>query len=247
MLHIVLCAYNEEKAIGRIWQEIISLNRQIPTSVTLVNDGSKDQTGTLAKQYLHGTPALEIIDHAYNQGLGRSVREGFENILERLHNEDTVATLDGDGTHPPALLKTMQETLIQAKADVVIASRYSGKTAGEEGVPAVRRWCGKLARRLFSRRFRNLAHLKDTTTSFRCYRADALRTLFTDSGKLRLKQNGFSIQLAVLIELANQGKKIVEIPFYMKYQLKQSKSGFRYGEALREYIPLLICGPHHVS
>ncbi|MBI4668366.1 MAG: glycosyltransferase family 2 protein [Elusimicrobia bacterium] len=241
MLHVVLCAYNEEKAIGSLMESFERLQAAVPLNIVLVNDASSDKTESAVKNYENRLP-LKIISQPVNRGLGSSLRKALNFQAPLMKDDDQVVSLDADATHPPEFIPSLIETLKRRQADVVIASRFCGPNSGERGMPFVRSLIAKFARLLFSRRFAAIRGIRDTTSGFRCYRAKALKNLLQAQGKSALKAGGFAIQLEILLKLTRLGAMVVEIPFFLDYRRKRSASGFRYFSAMREYLPLFIKG-----
>lgn len=240
MLYIILCAYNEEKAIASVLDQARQLFLEVPLEVFLINDGSHDQTGAIAQSYNQRLP-LKLISHEQNWGLGKSLIQAFSLVLNQAKPHDFVATLDADQTHSAMFIQTMIQTLEKTRAGMAIASRFV--LGGQEmGMPALRRWITPMARRLFSWRFPNIGSIKDSTSGFRCYRVSALEHLRRGDGTIKLKQKGFAIQMEILLFLRRQGCETIELPYPLDYTKKQSQSGFRFFKALKEYIPLWVFG-----
>lgn len=242
MLSVILCAYNEELAIGELLEKFASMIPILPLEVILIDDASTDRTSLIAKNYLMRLP-LRLVRHPENWGLGLSIRQGLEIALPNLKDQDYVATMDADATHPPETLKTLIAALQKFSADIAIASRYEGPGSAEEGTPLLRRLLAKAARRLLAVRFPALRSIKDSTTGFRCYRAGCLRSLMGQNGKILLKQKRFAIQMELLLALKQQNFSAVEIPFRLNYRQKRSTSGFRYYPAIQDYCALLFTDP----
>ncbi len=93
MLSVVVPALNEEKGIGVTIESIkitlvkAGINRY---QIVVVNDGSKDATGRIAKE--HGA---HVVNHVHNLGYGRSLKDGISAATY-----DTIAIVDADGTYP---------------------------------------------------------------------------------------------------------------------------------------------------
>ena len=81
----IIPAYNEEKTIGRVL-EILS---RVPLidEVIVVNDGSTDQTATVAAQY----PTVTLVNLNENRGKGGAIRAGLDRS-----GADIVLFLDAD-------------------------------------------------------------------------------------------------------------------------------------------------------
>ena len=99
MLSIVMPAYNEEANIEqtvREWhQEVLS---RIPgAELIVVNDCSKDQTGTILLRLAREIPALRPLTPDRNGGHGQALRHGFDFVTQ-----DWVFQTDSDRQHLPS-------------------------------------------------------------------------------------------------------------------------------------------------
>jgi dolichol-phosphate hexosyltransferase len=207
---IILPTLNEEKAIGRVIEEIPvrTLNTLGYKVEVLVVDGiSTDRTVQIAREM-----GARIIQEP-RRGKGRAVRTALEGI-----KADFIFMLDGDYTYPSSYIPAMLEVL--QKHPVVIGSRLRGNR--EKG--AMRRF------NLFGNNLlTNLANLlyrtriSDLCTGYWGFRRDAIENI-------NLTSNGFQIEAELLIKTAKKGYKIAEIP--IDYRLRKGKaklSGFKDG------------------
>jgi glycosyltransferase involved in cell wall biosynthesis len=149
----VVPAWNEEASIASTIQDIRAALADI--DILVVNDGSADQTGSLAR-----ATGATVLDLSYNLGVGGAMRAGFRYALA--HGYDSVVQIDGDGQHDPRDVPALLTKL--AEADVVIGTRFD---ANPEDYPVhgPRKWAMALLATVISR----LAHtrLTDTTSGFR--------------------------------------------------------------------------------
>ncbi|MFH1537898.1 MAG: glycosyltransferase family 2 protein [bacterium] len=88
-LTIVIPAYNEEKRIGNVLEDVKKICSGITDEIIVVNDGSTDRTGEIAEEH-----RVKVIHHARNRGYGASLKSGI-----REANTDYVVTMDADGQH----------------------------------------------------------------------------------------------------------------------------------------------------
>jgi polyisoprenyl-phosphate glycosyltransferase len=97
MLSVVVPALNEEKGISLTIESIKQTLSKAGISryqIVVVNDGSKDQTASIARH--HGA---DVVEHVHNLGYGRSLKDGISAA-----RYDTIAIVDADGTYPINLL-----------------------------------------------------------------------------------------------------------------------------------------------
>jgi glycosyltransferase involved in cell wall biosynthesis len=79
-LSIVLPAFNEEANISVIVGKTLAFLPEVAKEyeVIIVNDGSADRTGEVAKELArHGYPRVRLLNHIKNQGYGAALRNGF--------------------------------------------------------------------------------------------------------------------------------------------------------------------------
>ena len=78
-LSVVLPAYNEEANVERAVEGVSSAAQQlgIDYEIILVNDGSTDRTGEIARELMQCVPSFRLVEHYPNRGYGGSLRAGF--------------------------------------------------------------------------------------------------------------------------------------------------------------------------
>lgn len=113
-LLIVIPAYNEEKNIGRVVEELTANYSQFDYIV--VNDGSKDNTAKLCRER-----GYHMVDLPVNLGLAGAFQTGLKYAWQ--HGYDYAIQFDGDGQHRPEYIGAMLDK-IQEGYDIVIASRF---------------------------------------------------------------------------------------------------------------------------
>jgi glycosyltransferase involved in cell wall biosynthesis len=78
-ISIVLPALNEEDNIESLVGQIKNYfkTNSIPYEIIIVDDGSTDQTGSIADRLAGEYEDITVIHHPENQGYGKSLRDGF--------------------------------------------------------------------------------------------------------------------------------------------------------------------------
>ncbi len=112
---IVIPAYNEAENIENVVNNLIKNYPQYDYIV--VNDGSRDETGTICKR--NGYHLLQL---PINLGLAGGIQTGFQ--IAFAHGYDYVLQFDGDGQHQPQYIEQMLHQMEMQKADIVIGSRF---------------------------------------------------------------------------------------------------------------------------
>ena len=190
-----MAAYNGEKNIAAIIAQL----QKMSYSIIVCNDGSSDMTGEIAEKM-----GATVINHKRNLGFGAALRSIFLKANEL--NADILVTIDADGQHNPLEIKDILKPIEDNEADVVIGSRFSGKTSK---IPKYRIIGIKAINKLTSSSSEN--KLIDPLSGFRAYTKKVFKEILpADSGM------GGSTE--VLIK-ANQRKfRIVEIPILVNYE-----------------------------
>ena len=143
MVYVIFPAYNEERVIGPTLRALAEAVRghEADYHAVLVDDGSTDRTVECAREAVTDAqgPALTVLRHERNMGLGAGLRTGIYWCLDRGSESDIIVTLDADNTQPPSLIPTLVAG-VRAGHDLVIASRY--RTGSESTAsPGTGGWC----------------------------------------------------------------------------------------------------------
>lgn len=104
-------ALNEAETIGQVVQGVAYAGE-----VIVVDDGSTDQTATLAKE-----AGAIVIQHLQCKGYDRAINSGLE--FARQQKIDAVITFDADGQHDPSALREILDLLEFEQCDLVIGIR----------------------------------------------------------------------------------------------------------------------------
>ena len=78
-LSIVIPAYNEEANLSRAVEQVIEVSPglKIDTEILVVNDGSQDRTGEIARELVNKYRSVKLVEHYPNRGYGGALRAGF--------------------------------------------------------------------------------------------------------------------------------------------------------------------------
>lgn len=116
MISVVIPAYNEGESIKETIEEIKTILKKNKiykgSEIIVVNDGSKDNTGLVAKE-----SGAKVINNPTNMGYGFSLKRGI-----KAAKNETIVITDADLTYPfdvvPKLLEKKKEGF-----DLVVAAR----------------------------------------------------------------------------------------------------------------------------
>jgi len=192
----IIPAYNEADCIQRVIED---LHGRAPwTDVLVVNDGSRDATGRLARE-----AGARVIDLPVNLGIGGAVQTGYRYAF--LEGYDIACQFDGDGQHRASRLADLVGPILAGEADLVIGSRFlvpRGMTA--TGM----RWIGikilSVAISLFIRR-----KVSDPTSGFRAAGRRAIQLFAAEYPQDYPEPES-------LVLLHKQGLRVCEVPATMR-------------------------------
>lgn len=239
MIYVLLPALNEAGTIGRTIRRIgaVAVDDAREYHVVLVDDGSDDGTADVASEAAAGAGiGITVLRHPQNLGLGAGIRTGVYWSLDRASDDDALAMMDADDTHPPDLLPGMVD-LVEQGRDVVIASRYR-PGAVVEGVPPIRRLLSFFGRWLFTIAF-PIEGVRDYTCGYRCYAMPALRRARLVYGESLCTQRGFEATVDLLLRLRQVGIVAGEVPLRLEYTARAGQSKMHVWRTIRSSLWLL--------
>lgn len=219
---LALPVYNEERALPPLLDRIEDLSRRAFSlaGIVAVDDGSTDASAAVLAEYSRRLP-IQVLSHGVNKGLGETIQDALRAAAARAAPSDVVVTMDADNTHPPEVIPRMLET-IEAGSDVVVASRYQA-TARVSGLSVFRlsmSWGARFLYQLLA----PIQNVRDYTCGFRAYRAGVLSgVLARHAGRLS-EEHGFAAMAEILIRFGAAGARISEVPFELRYELKDGAS-----------------------
>jgi glycosyltransferase involved in cell wall biosynthesis len=196
---IVIPVYNH----GQTVQRVVRAAKQI-LPVTVVNDGSTDQTAAI----LAAESGITVVTLPRNQGKGAALRAGFANAAELGFTH--AITLDADGQHSTDALPEFIGVCGRQPEAVIVGVR-DFKLAG---APWVRRVMNGLSNFWF--RFETGVGLTDTQCGYRCYPLSALRWL-------RLSTGRYAFELEILVKAVWAGLPLVALPVQADYAAPTSR------------------------
>ena len=126
-LSIVVSAYNEEAALPKFYEaaskQLSEMNRDY--EIIFVNDGSKDKTQQIIKEYADSDRHVKGINFSRNFGHEAAMIAGIDYA-----GGDYIICMDADLQHPVKYIPQILEKL-QEGTDVVCMMRLSNESAGK--------------------------------------------------------------------------------------------------------------------
>jgi glycosyltransferase involved in cell wall biosynthesis len=190
-LSIVLPAYNEEENVASAVEEVSTVAQQLGMDyeIILVNDGSTDRTGEIARELEGRIPNFRLVEHYPNRGYGGALKAGFAAATK-----DLIAF-----THPDRQFVFGEVTRLLAKIDQ--ADIVSGYRANRQD-PLIRKFnalgWNTLVRLLFGYLCR------DIDCGFKLFRREVLE-------RVNIVSNGAMIDTEFLAEAKARGLRIAEV------------------------------------
>ena len=123
-ISVIIPAFNEERAIGKVLDEI----PHRVAEVIVVDNGSTDSTAAVAQ-----SRGANVV-HEPIRGYGQACLRG----LSELSDTDIVVFLDGDYSDFPEEMPTLYEPIERGAADLVIGSRVLGHRENGALLPQAR-------------------------------------------------------------------------------------------------------------
>ena len=195
----VIPCLNEAATIGAV---VTAVRRHLPR-VFLVDDGSSDATGALAKQ-----AGAEVLRHDHARGKGAALQTGWHEARRRGFR--WAMTLDGDGQHSPDDIPGFLERADQTGASLVVGNRM----ANPGTMPRLRRWVNRWMSGRISRA--TGCALPDTQSGFRLMNLDEWAALPTTTAH-------FEVESEILHAFARAGRRIEFVPIQVIYGTERSK------------------------
>ena len=224
-LAIIIPAFNEERSILSTIERLRGAwtsNGGVGTTIIVVDDGSSDETGALARE----AGADRVIRHPTNLGLGAAVRTGLK--AARLADADVVVKIDADGQHEPADIARLIRPILDNEADLVYGDRFAGI---EYRMPLVRR----LGNRVFTWLMRRLTRwpLRDSQPGI-----FAASALYLDGFRL---PGDYNYTQQILLDAYHRGMRFTHVPVTFRERTSgRSFVSYRYPLKVGKQIFLLL-------
>jgi glycosyltransferase involved in cell wall biosynthesis len=204
----LICAYEEEGAIGDVLAKIPTEACGIRLTTLVVVDGGTDRTAEISLE----AGAVTLV-FPTNLGHGVALQVGYRLCIEK--GADYVVTLDADGQNDPSEIPVILQPLVDNEADFVLASRRLGVDTTTDRF----RKAGVV---FFSTVVNSMtgAKLTDTSNGYRALRATMLADVVD-----RLEQEQYQTA-ELLITCLKRGWRVTERPtVWLPRQAGTTKKG----------------------
>lgn len=198
---VVLPAYNAAKTLRQTYREI---DRALVDEIILVDDASKDDTISIAKEI----GINHIIRHEKNKGYGGNQKSCYRKALDI--GADIVVMLHPDYQYTPALIGPMVSLIANGVYSVVLGSRILGKGALKGGMPFYKYFFNRLL--TMTQNFLMNQKLSEYHTGYRAYHREVLLAV-----PFEKNSDDFVFDNELLAQIFFAGYEIAEITCPTKY------------------------------
>jgi glycosyltransferase involved in cell wall biosynthesis len=208
---VVMPAYNAAQTLRMTYDEVMELG--IVDLVILVDDGSRDETVSIAKTL----PDTVVYAHERNRGYGGNQKSCYRLALEE--GGDIIIMVHPDYQYTPKLIPAMASMIESGLYPCVLGSRILGGYALKGGMPV---W--KYAANRFLTLVENIllgAKLSEYHTGYRAFSRKLLQQLPLDNNS-----DDFVFDNQMLAQIIWYGNTIAEISCPTKYFAEASSINF---------------------
>ena len=143
-ISVIIPCFNEEASLPFYKEEILKVMQQMPSEefeLLFINDGSKDTSLHLLKQYAAEDDRFKYVSFSRNFGKEAAIYAGLQHSTG-----DYVCIMDADLQDPPSLLPEMYDIVKNQGYDSVATRRVSRK-----GEPAIRSFFARMFYKIINR------------------------------------------------------------------------------------------------
>ncbi|MFH1289812.1 MAG: glycosyltransferase family 2 protein [Nanoarchaeota archaeon] len=205
-LSIIIPAYNEEKTISQILNELKKTKFPIRKEILIIDDFSKDKTKKNVSSYVKKNHNTKLFSHKRNLGKGAAIKTGIKNASGNI-----IAIQDADLEYSPADLSNLVTALLEGNLPVVYGSRFlGGKKKGKTSFYLGNKFLSFITSILF------LTKITDMETCYKVFRKELLKDI-------KIESNSFNFEPEITSKLLKKGYKIKEMP--IKYNPRTKEQG----------------------
>jgi dolichyl-phosphate beta-glucosyltransferase len=140
LISFIIPAYNESSRIRPTLDELLryTQERSWDVEILVVDDGSRDDTAQIVREYGKAHPQIMLVENPGNRGKGYSVRNGM------LHARGDICLFTDADLSSPISEASKLFGAIAAGADIAIGSRWLRSDLQTERQPLYRQAFGRI-------------------------------------------------------------------------------------------------------
>ena len=211
MLSVIIPVYNSAVFISETFWELEDYLEKLGEEYELlfVDDGSRDNTGSILEELAGQNPRVSLIRNGTNRGKGYTVRAGMKQA-----QGDFLVFTDADLAYPPTEIGKIFHTLREG-ADLAIATRVASASRfimSPEFFGYL--YTRHLGSRLFNRLVRKVLGLSinDTQAGLKGFSRKAKEIIFS-----RQTLEGFTFDVELIYIAKKFGLAVREVPVVFRY------------------------------
>ncbi|ALV62310.1 glycosyl transferase, family 2 [Thermococcus sp. 2319x1] len=217
--YVVVPAYNEEKTIGSVLEELLQYFKG--KEIVVVNDGSRDRTREVAQE-----KGVVVLTHLVNRGLGGALGTGIKYAL--LKEAELILTFDADGQHLVDDALRVMKPVAEGRADFAVGSRLKGDISEMPFVKRFGNFVLDFITAIFARKY-----VTDSQSGLRCLNREC-------ASKIKITCDRYAVSSEIIIEASKNGCRIVEVPIKAVYTEYSKKKGTNVLEGVKIAFNLLL-------
>lgn len=200
-ISILIPAYNEENTISEILKRVDEVDlKNLEKEIVIVDDGSKDNTLKLTKEFSKEKKYVKVIPHVKNKGKGGAIVTAIKNA-----SGDIMIIQDADLEYNPQDIPRLIDPIVKKKYRVVYGTRLRTKPVifGKNKTPLIVHFFGnKFLSFLTSVLYG--AKITDMETCYKAFERNVLKGI-------RLKSRSFDLEPEITAKILKKKIKIYEI------------------------------------
>ena len=220
---VLVAAYNEERTIGQVLDELLSLTDIDLAEVVVVDDGSGDRTAEIVEGFAARDGRVRLIRHERNLGKTAAIARATAAATG-----DILVIQDADLEYDPAEIHAVVAPILDGRADVVYGSRFLVRRAAR--TLYFYHYLGNNLLTFFSNLLTN-RNMTDIETGYKAFRAGLIKPL-------RLTSRGFGMEAEITAMVCTTRAITYEIPisYYGRTYEEGKKVGWIDGLMALYYI-----------
>ena len=239
-LSVLIPVYNEEPTVREILTRVLALGAVVK-EIVVVDDGSKDKTAEIVRQFAEGEPKVRFYQSPKNQGKTAAIKKALE-----LATGEILIIQDADLEYDPAEIPEVIDPILNGHADVVFGSRFLVRKAAR--VLYFYHYLANVGLTFLSNMLTN-RNMSDIETCYKAFRAEVIKPMV-------LTSKGFGMEVEITAMICKTRARTYEVPisYYGRPYEEGKKIGPMDGVAALYYIgyynlvkPYLASGRRYVK
>lgn len=200
-LSILIPAYNEQNTILEILQKVFDVSfKDVSREIIIVDDGSKDNTLKIAKEFAQDKPFIKIIEHGKNRGKGAAVVTAIKHA-----SGDIMIIQDADLEYDPQDIPKLIDPIVKKKYRVVYGTRLRTSPVffGKNRTPLLAHFFGNKFLSFLTTVIYG-SHISDMETCYKAFEKNVLKGI-------KLRSKSFDLEPEITAKILKKKIKIHEI------------------------------------